>query len=170
MGSKRYSRQDNGRFRRATLENTFGLSVEVCPSCRRMSPHQAGSEPPETCHACGGVLRPVSECSCCGARITFLGDRWKGDDGLTACTDASAPLGAHKPKDPIAPPPHVRETATPASLSGDPELAGLIIADCSCGGTYAAPEGGNEWDALEKAHAQHVADALAPDGEGSDLD
>jgi hypothetical protein len=54
---------------------------------------------------------------------------------------------------------HNRETATPGSLLGDPDLNGLIIADCSCGGTYTVPEGGDEHEALEAAHRQHVATA-----------
>ena len=166
MGSRRYSRQTNGRFRRATLENTFGLSVEVCPACRRMSPYRAGGEPPENCHACGSVLRPVGECSHCEARITLLGDCWTTDDGTTACTDTSAPYVPHKPKDALPPPPHVRESVTPGDqlddpvLSALPNLAGLLVASCSCGGTYVTRAGDDEYRALEEAHERHVADAL----------
>jgi hypothetical protein len=50
----------NGRFLRATLENTFGLSCAWCPSCRIGNPYPVGGEPAATCHACGAVLRPAS--------------------------------------------------------------------------------------------------------------
>lgn len=62
-------------------------------------------------------------------------------------------------------PGHVRETTTPgADIPERPELAGLLLADCSCGGEYAAPEGGDEFGALEAAHKQHVADASRKKG------
>jgi predicted nucleic acid-binding Zn ribbon protein len=99
MGRRLYSRQSNGRFRRATLENTFGLTVDVCPKCRILNPRKVGEAPAENCHSCGAVLRPVSECSHCGERITLLADRWTADDGVTACTDTSAPFVPHKPKE-----------------------------------------------------------------------
>ena len=99
MGSKRYSRQSNGRFRRATLENTFGLSCIWCPKCRIGNPYAAGSEPPENCHDCGAALQPVSECGHCYERITLLADQWTTDDGTVACTDMSAPFVPHKPKE-----------------------------------------------------------------------
>ena len=56
MGSRYLSRHGNGRFRRATLENTFGISAPVCPSCRRFNAHGVDEPPPETCHACGASL------------------------------------------------------------------------------------------------------------------
>jgi hypothetical protein len=97
MGSRRYSRQTNGRFRRATLENTFGLTVDVCPQCRRMNPRNVGEAPAENCHACGAVLRPTAVCSFCREAITLLADHWTTGDGTTACTDTSAAYVAHKP-------------------------------------------------------------------------
>jgi hypothetical protein len=54
--------------------------------------------------------------------------------------------------------PHVRESATPTDLLGEPYPSGLLLADCSCGGVYIAPAGGEEFAALEKAHARHIAD------------
>lgn len=99
MGSKRYSRRPDGRFRRATLENTFGLSAPSCPSCRRLNPHGVNEEPPETCHACGAPMRPVSQCGHCGAPITLISDSWTADDGVTACTDTPAPYVPHKPEE-----------------------------------------------------------------------
>lgn len=52
---------------------------------------------------------------------------------------------------------HVRESATPGAFLPDrPELAGLVVADCSCGAEYTAPEG--EIGALDKAHKRHVAE------------
>lgn len=61
MGGRSYSRRSNGRFRRATLENTFGLSAPVCPQCRRLNPHAVHEPGPENCHACGAKLRPAAE-------------------------------------------------------------------------------------------------------------
>ena len=58
MGRRLYSRQANGRFRRATLENTFGLSAPSCPECGRLNPHGINEPPPETCHACGALMKP----------------------------------------------------------------------------------------------------------------
>ena len=97
MGSRRFSRQSNGRFRRATLENTFGLTVDVCPACRRINSRAVGEAPAENCHACGATLRPTATCVSCGAVITLLADHWTGEDGDTACTDTSAPYVPHKP-------------------------------------------------------------------------
>lgn len=57
MGSRYYSRHGNGRFRRATLENTFGLSAPSCPSCGRLNPHGVNEAPPENCHACGAPMK-----------------------------------------------------------------------------------------------------------------
>ena len=51
-------RRGNGRFTRNTLENTFGLSVEVCPHCQRLNTRGAGEPPAENCHACGQPLKP----------------------------------------------------------------------------------------------------------------
>jgi hypothetical protein len=61
MGSRYYSRKGNGRFRRATLENTFGVSAPICPECRRFNPHAVNEPEPEHCHACGAKLRPETE-------------------------------------------------------------------------------------------------------------
>lgn len=44
---------------------------------------------------------------------------------------------------------HVRETTTPMD-------DGTLLADCSCGTEYSVPQGGNEFAALEEAHARHV--------------
>jgi hypothetical protein len=63
MGRRFLSRKSNGRFRRATLENTFGLKVLVCPVCRTMQPHEVGTEPPTHCHRleCQAPLQPEAE-------------------------------------------------------------------------------------------------------------
>jgi hypothetical protein len=45
---------------------------------------------------------------------------------------------------------HRREATTPMQ-------DGTLLADCSCGGTYSVPQGGNEYAALETAHAEHVS-------------
>lgn len=47
---------------------------------------------------------------------------------------------------------HERETTTPMD-------DGSLLADCSCGDTYAVPQGGDERRALEIAHQLHVAAA-----------
>jgi hypothetical protein len=64
MGSRAYSRRSNGRFRRATLENTFGLSAPSCPACQRLNPHVAGEPAPEHCHACGAPMSPAEPVAC----------------------------------------------------------------------------------------------------------
>lgn len=46
---------------------------------------------------------------------------------------------------------HIRETTTPMD-------DGTLLADCSCGGTYSVPQGGDEYGALEAEHARHAAD------------
>jgi hypothetical protein len=53
-------------------------------------------------------------------------------------------------------PGHVR-MATTAGEFLDPPRPGIILADCSCGAEYTVPQGGTEFWALEKAHAEHVA-------------
>jgi hypothetical protein len=58
-----------------------------------------------------------------------------------------------------ATPEHTREATTPQP---DPRVyvpGGTLLADCSCGGTYTAPQGGDEYAALEKAHLTHVQKA-----------
>lgn len=50
------SRGGGGRFRRNTMENTFGLHVPACPHCRRFNPYSVGEKKPENCHACGKPL------------------------------------------------------------------------------------------------------------------
>jgi hypothetical protein len=102
MGSRFYSRRPGGRFRRATLENTFGLSAPVCPSCRRLNPHAVNEPPPENCHACGAAMQSKSTCRKCSLPITLLGGDWtcaEGDMyGLTNCgADLSAPYTPHEP-------------------------------------------------------------------------
>lgn len=49
------ARRSSGRFTRNTMENTFGLHVEVCEhaDCRRMNSWSVGAEKPTACHACG---------------------------------------------------------------------------------------------------------------------
>ncbi len=59
MGRRFQSRRGNGRFTRNTMENTFGLSVDVCPHCRRLNPRAVGEPARETCHACGQPLKPA---------------------------------------------------------------------------------------------------------------
>jgi hypothetical protein len=49
---------------------------------------------------------------------------------------------------------HVREAATPME-------DGALVADCSCGGSYSVPQGGDEYGALEAEHARHALIAMA---------
>ncbi len=50
------SRRTNGRFQRNTLENVFGLRVEVCPHCGSFNPYSVREPKPDNCHACGNSL------------------------------------------------------------------------------------------------------------------
>lgn len=57
---------------------------------------------------------------------------------------------------------HVREATTPM-----PD--GTLLADCSCGAEYSVPQGGDEFGALEAAHARHAAQAATdPAADGTD--
>ena len=60
MSRRFQARRGNGRFTRNTMENTFGLSVQVCPHCNRFNPRDAGTPELETCRACGKSLRAAS--------------------------------------------------------------------------------------------------------------
>jgi hypothetical protein len=59
MSRRFQARRGNGRFTRNTMENTFGLSVDVCPHCRRFNPRPAYEKAAENCHACGKPLREI---------------------------------------------------------------------------------------------------------------
>lgn len=50
------SRRGNGQWTRNTLENTVGLSAQVCPHCHAINPRDAFTPPLEVCHACGKSL------------------------------------------------------------------------------------------------------------------
>lgn len=54
---------------------------------------------------------------------------------------------------------HEREATTPME-------DGTLLADCSCGGTYSVPQGGDEYEALEAARRGHIASEAAAKGEG----
>ncbi len=56
MSKRIPSRRSNGRFQRATLENTFGLTTRVCPHCNGLNPHAVNESPPEVCGQCGKSL------------------------------------------------------------------------------------------------------------------
>jgi hypothetical protein len=59
------SRSINGRFRQSTMENTFGLSVEICTECGRMTSYRVGEAKPKKCQACGKSF--ALACKYCGA-------------------------------------------------------------------------------------------------------
>ncbi len=56
-----YSRRANGRFQRATMENTFGLRVWVCAACHGCNPRAVDEAPPEICAHCGVPFRDADE-------------------------------------------------------------------------------------------------------------
>jgi hypothetical protein len=57
MSGRLHSRQTNGRFRRSTLANTFGLANEICDKCGQCHPYTPGSDkPPSECEHCGEYL------------------------------------------------------------------------------------------------------------------
>lgn len=58
--SRIHSRQTSGRFRRATLENTFGLRTTICQHCGAFNPSTANAPAPTTCEQCGASLSPPS--------------------------------------------------------------------------------------------------------------
>ena len=47
---------------------------------------------------------------------------------------------------------HEREAVTPLPN-------GTLLADCTCGGSYSVPQGGDEYAALEAAHQEHALTA-----------
>lgn len=51
------SRDPRGRFRRATLSNTFGIDPGICPHCGRFNPSKVNEPKPETCQGCGKALK-----------------------------------------------------------------------------------------------------------------
>jgi hypothetical protein len=55
------ARRASGRFVRNTLENTFGLTVEVCPHCQQLNSRKIGEPKPASCHACGQPLNQNSK-------------------------------------------------------------------------------------------------------------
>lgn len=55
------ARRHSGRFTRNTVENTFGLTVPVCASCRGCNPHNVGEPRPTTCHHCGKPLVDIDD-------------------------------------------------------------------------------------------------------------
>jgi hypothetical protein len=74
---------------------------------------------------------------------------------------------------------HTRVATTRTNLLDDDRYGpGLLLADCSCGGTYTVPEGGvDEFAALEREHVRHVArkcsehaDATCADGRAVDVE
>lgn len=50
------ARRRNGRFTRNTLENTFGITAEVCPRCRQIIPRGLDEPKPQSCPTCGADL------------------------------------------------------------------------------------------------------------------
>lgn len=53
-------RGGNGRFKRATVENTFGFKVTICADCRGFNTHDGAR--PDACKQCGASpLRDLAE-------------------------------------------------------------------------------------------------------------
>ena len=74
MGKRIQSRHGNGRYRRATLENTFGLTTTICPHCNGINPFGVTDSPPADCVQCGQSLRTqvFMNCNVCGIKISTL--------------------------------------------------------------------------------------------------
>lgn len=53
---KRLQARAGSRWRKNTLENAFGLTIQICPACRRFNPRPMGEPPRDTCHACRAAL------------------------------------------------------------------------------------------------------------------
>lgn len=66
MGKRIHSRRGNGRFQKATLENTFGLTTRICPHCNGLNPHKADEPAPEVCGQCGKSLLLATGPRYCG--------------------------------------------------------------------------------------------------------
>jgi hypothetical protein len=54
--SRFQARRGNGRWQRNTMENTFGLHVDVCESCRAFVSYSISEAPPDACHRCGEII------------------------------------------------------------------------------------------------------------------
>ena len=84
MSKRIPSRQRNGRYRRATLENTFGLKAPVCPHCRGLNPHGINEPAPEVCGQCGKPMKKDTQkhhCLSCGMTVEMAdGDEFPRDD------------------------------------------------------------------------------------------
>ena len=61
MGRYLHSRGGNGRFRRATLQNTFGLNCVICAECRGFNSYPISEKRPETCCQCGNPLKDLGD-------------------------------------------------------------------------------------------------------------
>jgi len=59
MSKRIPSRHRNGRYRKATLENTFGLTAPVCPHCGGLNPHGVNEPAPDVCGQCGQSMAAV---------------------------------------------------------------------------------------------------------------
>lgn len=73
------ARRGNGRFTGNTMENTFGLHCEVCPSCRALNPWKVGESAPGRCHACGADMTRIS-CGCCRGPVDDRCCCWNHQD------------------------------------------------------------------------------------------
>jgi len=58
MGQRFQQRRRNGRFTRNTLENTFGITVDLCSAteCRRLTTRNVGVPSSGKCWACGAPV------------------------------------------------------------------------------------------------------------------
>lgn len=59
------ARRRGGRFTRNTPENTLGLHIIVCTSCRTLNAWPTGEARPTACHACKASLpEDAPACRC----------------------------------------------------------------------------------------------------------
>ena len=68
MSGRFILRHGNGRYRRASLERDFGLTMDPeCPNpdCRLLQPRRLGEPPAEKCHTCGTALPVPKRCEAC---------------------------------------------------------------------------------------------------------
>jgi len=50
-----------GRFTKRTLENSFGLHVDICAECRGFNVRSVGEDRALSCHHCGKPLRELAD-------------------------------------------------------------------------------------------------------------
>lgn len=65
---RRYIRENNGRFRRASWGRDFGLEAPVCANCRGFNPIRVGESLPTICIQCGEPFKEL------GSNVSRIGN------------------------------------------------------------------------------------------------